>query len=484
MSSPPPADGFAEQTILGSLLWGSLSLDDAPNLHAELFWENRHRRIFEAIEAIHLAGRPVDATSVQSALRLSGRLAEVGGADWVEGLVKHVPVHTKTRLEAWVQTLENRHKLRELLKVGQKIVAIAETGAKDVDGFAFACEAALHAICASGRVDSTITLRDAVSRAVKAIMARPGGLAGTPTGFDALDAVLGGLHGGDLSVVAGRPSMGKSALVQAVAANVVRSGKGAILFSLEMPADQLAMRALCAEAGVNLGKVRTGQLTPQDWTELTAATKGLCGTQNFLLDDLGGARLADIRSRALRVQREMRSRGVELGLVAIDYLQLMGHAKTDHREQAISEISRGLKGFAKEIQLPVIALSQLNRQVEARADRRPLLSDLRESGAIEQDADNVWLLYRDEYYNAGSTETGVCEVSIPKQRNGPTGTVKIGFHPPTATFKNLDPTALGAGDGERSLSSSDGRMTAGGSGTLGPVRTAVAKVRSRWGPSR
>ena len=290
-------------------------------------------------------------------------------------------------------------------------------------------------------------MKEATKKAFTRLMehaARGGGLVGTSTGYDAVDGILGGLHAGDLTIVAARPAMGKSALVMGVCGNVVRGpdpedltkGKGAMVFSLEMPAEQLAIRALCSEGAVNLLGTRFGNLSAEDWKRLTQATIGLCSSPHFLLDDGGATTIAEIRAKSRKAQREMARVGVELGVIAVDYIQLVNNQK-ESREQAISEVSRALKALAKELKVPVIGLSQLNRQCESRADKRPMLADLRESGAIEQDADNVIALYRDDYYNEKSETPGECEVLVLKQRNGPTGTVSLRFRKESATFCDL-----------------------------------------------
>ena len=419
-------------------------------------------RIYEAVIELNATGRPVDLVSVAGFLRDRNRLAQVGGSPYLGQLadatpaVGHVEHHARVIREKW--------RIRQLIATCQRFAAEGYGDHGEVQEFVDRAEQAVFEIARTPEGSTVVPVREAIHGAFQILAEaarRGGGITGTPTGFGGLDRRCAGLHPGDLYIVAGRPGMGKTAFVLNVAANVAMpdstlggdegdepSSYGVAFFSLEMPREQLASRLLASEARVDVSKIRSGTMGREDWNKLTDAAARL-GRLPLWLDDTPALSLVELRAKIRRLKAEIeRNQNAEvpckkLGLVAIDYLQLMkGRRDAGSREQEISELSRGLKQLAKEMQVPVLALSQLNRSVETRGtkDKRPQLSDLRESGAIEQDADTIMFIYRDEYYFRDSPDKGVAEIIVAKQRNGPTGSVKVKFSPEYTRFDNLATT--------------------------------------------
>jgi replicative DNA helicase len=365
---------------------------------------------------------------------------------------------------AYGRIIHEKFRIRQVILSCQRVVAQGYVDYGEAQQFIDSAEQSIYNIARTSSKQSTEKLLDVMKKAFKRLndaMARGDRITGVPTGFERFDRMTAGLHEGDLTIVAARPGMGKTSFVLNVAANVASpkgreladdpnqrwedAGVGAVVFSLEMPREQLANRMVCSEARVDVSKMRTGYLSPQDWSKLTQAASFLGGLPIWI-DDSPGLTLLELRAKVRRLQSEFDTRDDtgrklrKIGLVVVDYLQLMkGRDGVSSREQEISEISRGLKGLAKELEVPVIALSQLNRAVETRSEKskRPQISDLRESGAIEQDADNIVFIYRDEYYNQDSTDKNIAELIIAKQRNGPTGTVKVRFDRQWTRFDNL-----------------------------------------------
>ncbi len=444
----PPSDVDAEAAVLSACLLSGDLFDAVQEILAkEHFYDPRHRQVYEAIEELSAAARSVDTISVAGYLRDRGRLDQAGGTPYLAQLVDATPA--VAHVEEHARAIREKWRLRSLIATCQKYAAEGYGDCGDVQSFVDDAEQSIFEL-ARVKADSPIVpVKDAIKVAFDVLTVarqRGGGVTGFSTGFVELDRRTSGLHKGDLYIVAGRPGMGKTSFVLNVASNVATHdengdhGAGVAFFSLEMPREQLAARLLASEARVNMANLRSGQVPADDWNKLTEAAARM-GRLPLWLDDTPAISLLDLRAKIRRLQADLKKDGRELGLVAIDYLQLMsGRKGVTSREQEISEISRGLKQLAKEMEVPVMALSQLNRSVETRGtkDKRPQLADLRESGAIEQDADAIMFIYRDEYYFENSPDKGQAEVIVAKQRNGPTGTVKVKFTSQYTRFDNLD----------------------------------------------
>lgn len=444
----PPHDAQAERALVGGvLICGNerpASLNDlVPRVDAEDFYSGALRRIWDAVQHLVRRDEPADAVSVSTVLRERGRLAEVGGMPMLGELMLAPVTLTDPAIRGYAKTVRDLATRRRFILAAQQALAKAYAADETTAALLSDTEEAIHQLGLSARKRSTtVTMREAVKSAFKKIRDHAdagGGIMGISTGYQEIDGILGGLHRGDVTVLAGRPAMGKSGLAMNLAVNVAFGGRGVVVFSLEMPNEQLAIRAMGSDGRVDLGAIRRGQVGGAEWDRLTASAMRMSGLGHFYIDDGGATSLADVRTKSRKLQRDMQNANVEMGLVVIDYMQLVNVPANskENRERAIAEISAGLKALAKELSVPVVALSQLNRGVESRTDKHPMLSDLRESGAIEQDADNVAFLYRDEYYNAKTDKPGICEFIVAKQRNGQTGVVDLGFHAPTATFRSL-----------------------------------------------
>jgi replicative DNA helicase len=463
----PPHDLDAEAVVLSAILLSSEAFDQVQDiLRAEHFYSDANRRIYEAVVELQSTGKPVDVVSVATWLRDRERLQQVGGTPYLAQLTDAIPA--VAHVEAHARVVREKWRVRQLIATCQRFAAEGYGDCGEVQGFIDRAEQAVFDIARIPESTAVRPVRDAIHGAFDILVAaskRGEGITGIPTGFDRLDKKCAGLHKGDLYIVAGRPGMGKTSFVLNIAVNVAsprrvrtsdqndplgsgdveQPGWGVGFFSLEMPREQLASRLLSVEARVDVSRIRSGNIKHEDWNKLTDAAARI-GRLPIWLDDTPALTLLDLRAKIRRLKADIARKtgdgppAQELGLVAIDYLQLMqGRRDAGSREQEISELSRGLKQLAKEMEVPVIALSQLNRSVETRTskDKRPQLSDLRESGAIEQDADTIIFIYRDEYYNQESTDRGVAEIIISKQRNGPTGTVKVRFTPEHTRFDNL-----------------------------------------------
>jgi replicative DNA helicase len=458
----PPNDLEAEAAVLSACMLDPAALDKVVDLKPEHFYSEAHRRIFEACLELRAAGQPVDVVQVGSWLKDRQRLAQVGGTGYLSQILDAAPV--VSNVAAYGRTIHEKYRIRQLILACQRVTAQGYVDYGDPQSFIDGAEQAIYNIARTSTKQSTEKLLDVMKKSFKRLndaVARGDRITGVPTGFDRFDRMTAGLHEGDLTIVAARPGMGKTSFVLNVAVNVASpkgrelandpnqrwedAGVGAVVFSLEMPREQLANRMVCSEARVDVSKMRTGYLSPQDWSKLTQAASFLGGLPIWI-DDSPGLTLIELRAKVRRLQSEFDVRDEsgrkikKIGLVVVDYLQLMkGRDGVSSREQEISEISRGLKGLAKELEVPVIALSQLNRAVETRSEKskRPQISDLRESGAIEQDADNIVFIYRDDYYNHDTAEQNVAELIIAKQRNGPTGTAKVRFDKQWTRFDNL-----------------------------------------------
>jgi replicative DNA helicase len=444
----PPHSLEAEQSVLGGLLLDNSVWDRAGDLLTDSdFYRYEHRLIYAAIGALVSATKPADVITVFEHLQSLGKVEEVGGLVYLNALAQSVP--SAANLRRYAEIVRERAVLRKLIAASDEIATQAfNPQGKAVSQILDEAESRIFQIGEEGSrarqgfhsMDSLVVeLLDRVQE-----LAENGGseVTGVPTGFYDLDRMTAGLQGGDLVILAARPSMGKTAFALNIAEHVaVKEQLPVVVFSMEMGASQLAMRLIGSLGRIDQQHLRTGSLRDDEWGRLTDAVEQLRNVSIFI-DETPALNPAELRARARRQARQCG----KLGLIVIDYLQLMsGSGSDENRATEIGEISRGLKALAKELQCPVIALSQLNRSVETRPDKRPMMSDLRESGAIEQDADVIMFIYRDDYYNKDSKEPGVAEILIGKQRNGPTGVVKLTFLKPLTKFENMAP---GSGGGD------------------------------------
>ena len=433
----PPQNVEMEQSILGAILQNNDAIVRlADTLQEEDFYHDAHKWLYRAMLDLFQENVPIDVLTVNEWLKKKDRLDTIGGPAYLAELVELVP--TAAHVDYHARVVREKSILRALIRTATNIVTDSYEADEDVAALLDRAERAILEIsqgkATSGFVDLQNVLKDSF-RQLETLSARKEPITGLPTGFNDLDRQTAGLQSSDLIVIAGRPSMGKTTLALNIAAYAgMRTGKPIAVFSLEMSKEQLALRMLCAQAQVDSAKLRTGFLAGNDWSQLTTAAGDLSGQAHIYIDDTPMQTALDIRAKA----RRLRSEQGELGLVIIDYLQLMqGRSRAENRQQEISDITRALKALARELHVPVVALSQLSRAVEQRRPPKPQLSDLRESGAIEQDADVVALLYRDEVYNEDSDERGVAEVNIAKHRNGPTGTLRLAFRGEFTRFDNL-----------------------------------------------
>jgi replicative DNA helicase len=433
----PPQNLEAEQAVLGAILLETEALITAmERVRAEDFYSVSHQRIFDVIVALNEDNQPIDLITLTARLQDRGQLEEVGGVSYMAKLAGAVP--TAANVEYYAQIVEEKSMLRRLIRTATQIVSSGYAEGDEVG--ALLSDAEQRILELSNRRASTgfISIRDVlmdVFERVEFLYNHKGGVTGIPSGFPDLDKMTSGFQRNDLIIVAARPSVGKTAFALNIAQNVsVRAGETVAIFSLEMSASQLVQRMICAEANVDAGRMRTGFLEGDDWEKLSMAIGSLSEAQVFI-DDTPGITVADIRAKCRRLKKEK-----GLGMILVDYLQLIsGRGKSgENRQQEVSEISRTLKQIARELEVPVIALSQLSRGVEQRQDKRPLMSDLRESGSIEQDADIVAFLYRDDYYDKETEKKNIIEIIIAKQRNGPVGTVELVFLKNFNKFVSLD----------------------------------------------
>ncbi|MEU8816352.1 replicative DNA helicase [Actinoplanes sp. NPDC048796] len=423
----PPQDVAAEQGVLGGMLLSKDAIADVVEiLKTHDFYRPVHSTIFDVILDLYGRGEPADALTVAAALADSGDLQRIGGVPYLHTLIESVP--TAANASYYARIVGERAILRRLVNAGTKIVQLGYgangNGGRDVDDIVDLAQQAIYDVTEKRVSEDFASIGDMLQPTVdeiEAIGAAGGGMAGIPTGFSDLDRLLNGLHPGQLIIVAGRPGLGKSTASMDFARNAaIRSNCASAIFSLEMSKIEMVMRLLSAEARVPLHVLRSGQLTDDDWAKL-ARRMGEISEAPIFVDDTPNMNLMEIRAKARRLKQRH-----NLKLLVIDYLQLMSSPKkTESRQQEVSELSRGLKLLAKEIECPVIGVSQLNRGPEQRTDKRPQLSDLRESGSIEQDADVVILLHRDDYYDKESPRAGEADFIVAKHRNGPTDTITV-----------------------------------------------------------
>ncbi|MFP1681432.1 replicative DNA helicase [Alloalcanivorax sp. C16-1] len=436
----PPNSLEAEQAVLGGLLLNNEAWDDvAERVGAKDFYRKEHRLIFQVIGQLVEEEKPSDLVTVSQALTHLGQLDDVGGMSYLSELARNTP--SAANITAYSDIVRERSILRQLIQVSHSIAdqSFNPKGRPSLEILDHA-ESSIFEIAeqqkkGSGPQDIKSVLKKAVDR-IDELYKNKNSLTGLTTGFEELDKMTAGLQPADMVVVAGRPSMGKTTFAMNLCENVaLKAHKPVLVFSMEMPADSIVMRMLSSLGRINQGAIRSGRLEQDDWPRITSAIQML-SEQKFYIDDTPALSPLEMRARARRVAREC---GGELGLIMVDYLQLMQVPGADSRVNEISEISRSLKGLAKELHCPLIALSQLNRSLEQRPNKRPVMSDLRESGAIEQDADLIMFLYRDEVYNQETTEKGIAEVIIGKQRNGPIGTTRLAFRGEFTRFDDLAP---------------------------------------------
>jgi replicative DNA helicase len=434
----PPQNLEAESSVLG----GILLENDAINIVLELlrpedFYRESHRKAFRAMIELTDRSEPVDLITLSEYLKSRGELDAVGGSAYLASLADFVP--TAANIAYYARIVREKSILRSLIRTATEIATRGYEEQGNVEEFLDTAERVIFEISEKKIKASFVAVGDMIKdtlKTVEKLYERKEMVTGVPTGYEDLDKLTAGLQPSDLIIVAGRPSMGKTAFSLNIAANAAFAGVGVAVFSLEMAKEQLVLRMLCSEARVNNSKVRSGYLAERDFPKLANAA-GRLHEALIYIDDTPAISVLELRAKARRLVRD---RTKKVGLIVIDYLQLMrGMGGASNREQEISEISRSLKALAKELAVPVIAISQLNRRVEDRGDRRPMMSDLRESGAIEQDADVIMFIYRDEVYNQNSEEKGKAEIIVAKQRNGPIDTVELTFLNEFMRFENYTP---------------------------------------------
>ncbi len=445
----PPHSIEAESSVLGGLLLDNNAWDRVGDLLQDSdFYRHDHQLIYACIGKLINDNKPADVITVYEQLQHNNKGEEVGGLVYINSLAQYVP--SASNIRRYAEIVRERSILRKLLHASneiathasnpqgravekildeaqQKIFNIGEEGSRMKQGF-------------QSMEQLSVSLMDRIQEMAD----NPNDITGVPTGFIDLDKMTSGLQAGDMVVLAARPSMGKTAFAINIAENAaLHENLPVAIFSMEMSAAQLAVRIVGSMARIDQSHLRTGRVSPEEWPRLAEAIERL-RTMGLYIDETPGLTPSELRANARRLARQL---GGKMGLVVVDYLQLMSGSSGGHGENRateLGEISRGLKMLAKELGCPVIALSQLNRSVETRTDKRPMMSDLRESGAIEQDADIIMFIYRDDYYNKDSKDQNIAEIIIGKQRNGPTGTVKLYFHKNQTRFESL---ALGSGDG-------------------------------------
>jgi len=438
----PPHSMEAESSVLGGLLLDNKSWEQVADLLSEgVFYRYEHRQVYLGISALINASRPADVITVYEYLQSIGKAEEVGGLGYLNALAQYVP--SASNIRRYAEIVRERAILRKLVTASDEIATNAfNTQGKPVPQILDEAEQKIFQIGEEGsrlkqgfqNMDQlAVILMDRVNQMADS----PNDITGVPSGFVDFDKMTSGMQAGDLIVLAARPSMGKTALAINIAEHVaLNEGLPVAVFSMEMGASQLAIRIVGSIGRIDQQRLRTGKLNQEEWPRLTEAIEKLRNV-SLHIDETPSLTPMELRANARRLARSCG----KLGLIVVDYLQLMsGNTSSnngDNRATEIGEISRGLKMLAKELQCPVIALSQLNRSVETRTDKRPMMSDLRESGAIEQDADVIMFIYRDDYYNKDSKEPGVAEIIIGKHRNGPTGTVKLAFLKPLTRFESL-----------------------------------------------
>lgn len=427
----------AEQSVIGSMLMDQDAIIAASEIvTAEDFYQHQYGMMFESMVELFNEGKPVDLITLQNRLKEKDVPPEVSSLDFVRDIITTVP--TSANVKSYANIVHEKAMLRRLIKVNEEIANTCYAGKESLDQIFANTEASIFNLLQNKNSGEFVPIRQVALNVLEKIeiaSRSQGTVTGIPTGFIDLDYKTSGLQPSDLVLVAARPSMGKTAFVLNLVDHVaVRKGMPCMIFSLEMSKEQLVNRMLAMESNVDSQKLRTGNLSDTDWDAIVEGI-GVIGNSNLIIDDTPGISITELRSKCRKMKLEY-----GLSLIVIDYIQLMsgsGKRSSESRQQEISEISRSLKALAREMNAPVVALSQLSRACETRLEHRPMLSDLRESGAIEQDADVVMFLYRDDYYNKDTDTPNIAEVIIAKQRNGPIGTVNLLWQPEFTKFVNL-----------------------------------------------
>lgn len=426
----------AEQSVIGSMLMNREAIVKASEaISGEDFYNKQYGVLFEAICELYNSGRSVDLITLQECLKTKDVPPEVSSLEFIKEIMG-VPL-TSANIGDYIKIVSEKSVLRKMIRLNEEIANTCYAGKEDLEYILEDTEKRVFQLVQRRTTDDYVPVRKVVMNAMDKIEAaarNKGSVTGVPTGFLDLDYRTAGMQPSDLILLAARPSMGKTAFVLNIAEHVaIKKNLTVAIFSLEMSKEQLINRMFSMESGVDSQKLRTGQMNDQEWERLIEAA-GVIGKSNLIIDDTPGISISEMRSKCRKYKLEH-----NLDMVMIDYLQLMtGNGKSESRQQEISDISRSLKSIARELQVPIIACSQLSRAVEQRPDHRPMLSDLRESGAIEQDADVVMFIYRDEYYNHDTDKKGITEIIISKQRNGPIGTVELAWLPEYQRFANLE----------------------------------------------
>ena len=425
----------AEQSVIGSMIMDREAIVVASEIiTGEDFYNRQYGVLFETMVELNDSGRPVDLVTLQDKLREKDVPPEISSLEFIRDLITAVP--TSANVKYYAGIVAEKSTLRKLIRLNEEIANTCYAGKEGLEEILETTEKKVFDLVQRRNTGDFVPIRQVVMNAMDRIekaSRNKGNVTGIPTGFIDLDYKTAGLQPSDLILIAARPSMGKTAFVLNIAQNVAfKQGMTVAMFSLEMSKEQFVNRLFSLESKVDSQHLRTGNLTDAEWESLIESA-GVIGKSNLIIDDTPGISIAEMRSKCRKYKLEH-----NLGIIMIDYLQLMsGSGKSDSRQQEISDISRSLKALARELQVPVIALSQLSRAVEQRPEHRPMLSDLRESGAIEQDADVVMFLYRDDYYNPDTEKKGIAEVIIAKQRNGPIGTIELVWLPDYTKFANL-----------------------------------------------
>ena len=430
-----PHDTEAETSVLGSMLMDVKAVDAALEiLTAEDFYTRSNGVIFEAMRQIHTEGSPIDPVTLSARLKEMNVPDELAGTDHIRELLESVP--TSANIKYYARIVHEKSLLRKLIRTCEDIASDCYKGTESVEAIMDEAEKEIFSLVRSGKTEDFVPVSEIVIAALAKIeeaAKTKGGITGLSTGFKDLDLMTTGLQKSDFILVAARPSMGKTAFALSILDYVVcRKDQSAAIFSLEMSKEQLINRLFAMEARIDAQKIRSGNLEDEEWESLMESAEVIGGSK-LIIDDTPGLTVTELRSKCRKYKLDH-----DISLVVVDYIQLMSSgSRAESRQQELSDISRSLKSLARELDIPIIALSQLNRSVETRADHRPMMSDIRESGAIEQDADVIMFLYRDDYYNPETDERNVAEVIIAKQRNGPTGTIKLTWQPKYTRFVNM-----------------------------------------------